>query len=1022
MAKVQFVPQVLGVRLESTAYKTLALHVFSFDSRDNAAKGLAAKAELFLVNVKTVKERLGQNLNRYRNFPTFQSVWKGDVVTPGKCTIKVPSAGNYVVCVTATGQAHTPQVSDEEMVSGRERVEVGVENETSLSCKPEKSRYNTGDTAIIDIQSPFTGVATVTAEIDHVLSRQTIELRGNLQRVAVPVLESFAPNVQICVHVIQTGLGHAVPTERFGSCEIQVDHPNQHLHVTPVLHKETLEPGANVSGTVKVLCGGKPVAGADVMLFAVDEAVLALGRWSLPDFDTAFFPRRRWTVTTHTALGKLWTPDRPQTLSHSQKGFILGDVGPKVEQTIFRKDFKVLAFWNAAMRTNSKGEAPFQFKAPDGLTTYRVVAVAQNGTDQFGSGQFNLRLAKRLQVEPALPDFLRNGDEVLLRAVVRQDYAASDKVDVTVSTDTAVRLMEAATKTLTVKKGEQVVIGFRGRVADDATGTRIGFSAKSGRRSGPRDAEEESLPIHTSALELRRSVFGEIGSPQPVAVTALAPAEWLTSKGHCDVMLSGSPFLPKLAGLPAMFDGQGSIEKLSTRILAATLFSDALQYLPLNSDVETQLHTKVQDGLKRLGQVAFEEGAPIWPGTRQPNYFATVQMAWAILSARHHNFDVDDALFHRAEVWLEKIITKQIGFDQTSADIRCFAIMVWGNTHTEGEEFPFQAPADELFNNRQQLTDEGRAWLALGLHYLDILADEQKTLMSELETPANTVEFDPVTFSSRMRAEAIRILAQSEIQSTNWSESTRQRARQSLEEITKSSVDLSTQENLWLLLLLDSVTRGEISTAMADRELSPKPTAISKNRISVGWLDLPLSKVPEIFAKPLEPGVNGSYLIRATYQLAEGKTSLTEGGLSIERTVRNLTNASRTGAAEAPFQLGDQVLVTYRLNADKPHSYIELEDQLPACFETVNPKLPLIAQYFELPIEAGVNTLPLSHVELRFARTLLYFDQAPPGRNIYSVLARVIAAGMFHWPGTQVRPMYDSRFAGVSGSVTVHSN
>jgi len=114
--------------------------------------------------------------------------------------------------------------------------------------------------------------------------------------------------------------------------------------------------------------------------------------------------------------------------------------------------------------------------------------------------------------------------------------------------------------------------------------------------------------------------------------------------------------------------------------------------------------------------------------------------------------------------------------------------------------------------------------------------------------------------------------------------------------------------------------------------------------------------------------------------------------------------------------------VTYRLNADKPHSYIELEDQLPACFETVNPKLPLIAQYFELPIEAGVNTLPLSHVELRFARTLLYFDQAPPGRNIYSVLARVIAAGMFHWPGTQVRPMYDSRFAGVSGSVTVHSN
>src|SRR6202011_365623 len=105
--------------------------------------------------------RLGQNLHRYRNFPMFQSVWKGDVVTPGECTIKVPSAGNYVVCVTAPGQPKTPQVSDEAMVSGREHVEVGVENESSLFCKPEKSRYTPGEAAIIDVQSPFIGVATV---------------------------------------------------------------------------------------------------------------------------------------------------------------------------------------------------------------------------------------------------------------------------------------------------------------------------------------------------------------------------------------------------------------------------------------------------------------------------------------------------------------------------------------------------------------------------------------------------------------------------------------------------------------------------------------------------------------------------------------------------------------------------------------------------------------------------------------------------------------------------------------------
>ena len=249
----------------------------------------------------------------------------------------------------------------------------------------------------------------------------------------------------------------------------------------------------------------------------------------------------------------------------------------------------------------------------------------------------------------------------------------------------------------------------------------------------------------------------------------------------------------------------------------------------------------------------------------------------------------------------------------------------------------------------------------------------------------------------------------------------RQRAQESLKRITQSSIDPSTQENLWLLLVFNSLARAEIPSAMADRRLSPTPGAISKNRISVGWLGVPLGKLPETFAKPLQPGVKGSYLIRAAYQVAENEAPPREPSLNLQRSIRNLTSASRTGTADAPLQLGDQILVTYLLNADKPHSYVEVEDQLPACFETVNPKLPMIAEYFKLPIEAGVNTLPLSQVELRFSRTLLYFDKTLPGRNVYSVLARVTTAGAFHWPGTQVRPMYDSRFAGVSDSMIVHA-
>jgi uncharacterized protein YfaS (alpha-2-macroglobulin family) len=167
--------------------------------------------------------------------------------------------------------------------------------------------------------------------------------------------------------------------------------------------------------------------------------------------------------------------------------------------------------------------------------------------------------------------------------------------------------------------------------------------------------------------------------------------------------------------------------------------------------------------------------------------------------------------------------------------------------------------------------------------------------------------------------------------------------------------------------------------------------------------------------------VQASYLLRADYTPPASALPPRSPSFVLKRRCQNLTDPHRIGTAEAPWKLGDEVLVTYELNADKPHSYIEVEDQLPACLETVNPKLPLIADYFKLPVEAGVNTLPLSNVEERAESTKLYFEKTLPGRNVYSVLERVATAGVFHWPGTQLRPMYDSRFFGFSDATIVHS-
>src|SRR5947207_14722589 len=96
---------------------------------------------------------------------------------------------------------------------------------------------------------------------------------------------------------------------------------------------------------------------------------------------------------------------------------------------------------------------------------------------------------------------------------------------------------------------------------------------------------------------------------------------------------------------------------------------------------------------------------------------------------------------------------------------------------------------------------------------------------------------------------------------------------------------------------------------------------------------------------------------------------------------------------------------------------VALEDSLPAGLQAVHPTLALVGQFFQPPpTDRQDRLLGLAYSEMRDRSTLLYFDIVDPGSSTYSVLARATAAGAFRWPATQVAPMYDSRFSGLSPS------
>src|SRR4029077_5606362 len=75
------------------------------------------------------------------------------------------------------------------------------------------------------------------------------------------------------------------------------------------------------------------------------------------------------------------------------------------------------------------------FQAPDNLTAYRLMAVAADAGERFGSGDKRMTVRKPLQLLSAMPRFLNVGDDAKGGVLVVNDTgkAGTVTVDTTVS-------------------------------------------------------------------------------------------------------------------------------------------------------------------------------------------------------------------------------------------------------------------------------------------------------------------------------------------------------------------------------------------------------------------------------------------------------------------------------------------------------------------------------------------------------------------------------------------------------------
>ena len=935
-------------------------------------------------------------------------------------TLPVTKPGRYVAVASVRGRSEFQKVSDEAYITGDEPDEVPVTAPTSLEAKCEAPDYAPGDTAAIIVRTPVTGIAWVSVETDRLLDTLLIPLHGNTNRIEIPVKKEYAPNAHLGIYLLRPGANDALPSERFTNVELKVRRPDLLLDVAPHPDAPGARPGENVSGFIQVACGGTPVAGADVTVYAVDDAVLELGHWAPPDLMKDFYPDREHLIKTLSGLSDYTAGTGPA--SQFEKGFTIGGGGEDFSTKLIRKDFRPLAVWLTGLKTDRNGKVPFTFVAPDNLTRYRIVAVAQTRLSQFGLGSATVDISKPLLAEPVLPRFLRSGDEVELRVAVRESALDQDSVTVRCTADRGVELLGPELQTQPVHKDLPAVFRFRAKVGD-ASAVKIGFQAASDSGDAKLlDAVEVSVPIHPPTLSRREAVAGTLaaapggGSPD---FRSKMPEDWKRGSGTFDLLVSSSPYLTKLTGLPAILEyPHGCFEQISSRVLVFLAMKDLLGYLPTDATQEAGYRATVERALQLYDRSLLDDGSlPYWPGEKQANAFVTIQAAWAVHLAASADYDVPEDLADKLDKAVDKILAERSGAHP--AFLRAFALLV--RSREEGAEPPGGVAA-KLYADREHLGDDGRALLALSLASLDTLPDERAQLVREIDylEPPKPHAFDPAAFSSPVRGEAMRLLALNDASPAGYlTPAKRAAARERLLTLLDEAPTLSTQENLWSLLAFLSYQKGEHLLKLKTSGTRPAPSLLSLNGTAAAWTSNDLARASgfhiDNFPAPPHGAPALTYVMRAVYRVndTDDDPGRRDHGLRLERVVHNLTDPARTGDAGAPVRLNDRLLVTYRMNTTRRCDYVALEDELPAGLEALNPDLSMFSGFYQLPVSAaGERVLELSSSELKDEKTCLFFDRVDPGASQYSVLVRASAAGAFQWPSSQVTPMYEPLVSG----------
>lgn len=617
----------LGVKTDGWLMKAddLRLRFVALDTEGRPIKGQAISVALYSREILTARRRLIGGFYAYDNQMKTTKLAatcsaSTDAQGLAQCKIDPGVSGEvYAVATTSDAQGNVARATQSVWLAGEDDWWFGGDNGDRMDVIPERQTYKAGETAKFQVRMPFRkATALVTVEREGVLSHFVTELSGADPVVEVKMPSSYAPDVFVSVLAVRgrvepgfwdwlSDLGAwlgitskpepspeatalvdlAKPAYRMGIAKVKVGWEGHQLGVTVKADKARYAARDVAQVDVAVTRpDGKPAASADVAFIAVDRALDQIAPNPSTDVLTAMMGERSLSVLTSTAQTQVVGKRH-----YGKKAVVAGGDGggEGANAALNRENFQPVLLWKGRVVLDAKGHARVPVQLNDALTAFRLVAIATDGAQLFGSGESEIRSAQDLSIFSGIPPLVRTGDQ--FGAVFTLRNSSDKPMTVTATVALAPAVATGRPLTVTIPAGGAAPVMWNLTAPESIASLRWQVSARTadGKAADQIGVTQQIVPA--VPIEVWASTLARVGSgPIPIA----APAGALAGRGSVDIRLADT-LSPPLAGVRSYMTDYpyNCFEQRLSRIVAT---GDSGGWTALAGDIPTY---QAPDGLLR---------------------------------------------------------------------------------------------------------------------------------------------------------------------------------------------------------------------------------------------------------------------------------------------------------------------------------------------------------------------------------------------------------------------------------------